>query len=65
MAKLLFKAMSLYETWLTVHSHRWSIMSRAIKGAGDWGWDFAFVATEFVILDNFVEVGTGQIGVGN
>lgn len=40
-------------------------MSRAIKGAGDWGWDFAFVATEFVILDNFVELGTGQLGLGS
>lgn len=39
-------------------------MARAVKGVTKWGWDVGFVATQFVILEDMVEVGTGQLGYG-
>ncbi len=39
-------------------------MARAISGITDWGWNVGFIATQFIVLENMVEVGSGQLGIG-
>ncbi len=39
-------------------------MARAVKGVTDWGWNQGSVATQFVVLEDMIEVGTGQLGYG-
>lgn len=40
-------------------------MSRAVKGVSDWAWDYASIAADFVILEDFVQVGTGSLKYGS